>query len=198
MSKVREKWFEVDSDSPEGQAVRSIIDGPDFRGPADLRGITIGVDRRPAIVHKAGIATGSTIAEVDFSEGMFDGAILAQSEFFDCAFSRVAFKQVNLIGARFVRCSFSKAKIHAFMKGARFTDCDFSEATFTGARGAGGEGIVFENCDFTGAQLTRIEMRSAKFISCDFSTAVFKSCDLVGSEFFDSQPTPEQLEGSYL
>lgn len=118
---------------------------------------------------------------IDLSDVVFaDGASVTESELEDCVLDRIDMRGV-FVRRRFVRCSFVRARLTGARLGGVFEDCDFSGATLSRSVASGAR---FERCTFTGASLRDVMWTTrCVFDHCEFDGVAAFTGSVAGSVF---------------
>ena len=128
---------------------------------------------------------------VDLSDVVFaDGASVTESELEGCVLDRIDMRGV-FVRRLFVDCSFVGAKLTGARLGGVFEDCDFSGATLSRSVASGAR---FERCTFTGASLRGVMWTTrCVFAHCEFEGVASFTGSVAGSVFIG--PTAPDLSG---
>ncbi|GAA2463497.1 hypothetical protein GCM10009857_31500 [Agromyces soli] len=128
---------------------------------------------------------------VDLSDVVFaDGASVTESELEDCVLDRIDMRGA-FVRRRFVGCSFVGARLAGARLGGVFEDCDFSGATLSRSVASGAR---FERCTFTGASLRDVMWTTrCVFDHCEFDGVAAFTGSVAGSVFVG--PTRPDLSG---
>jgi len=159
----------------------------DDDGFADLRGFPL---------HEMSDLTASHVdlshASSPLNEhGMDSLAFVVQCRLHDCRF--VGARRFHRIDGAFVRCDFGRVRAPRAALIGSFDDCDFSGADLTGAAAPGS---VFRRCRYDGAKLVRVHFGGCVFDGCDLRNSTwgfgsvcgarFVGCDLTDVDFKDT------------
>jgi uncharacterized protein YjbI with pentapeptide repeats len=162
-------------------------------GRVDLRGLTIEEPARVRVddafsritkLYKFGRVT---VRGIDFSHARLPEWRLHETTFEDCLFDHATLSSFRAYSATFTRCSFGSADLKDASLGARVKD-----------RKPGG---LYQDCDFSGADLRRANTDPGHFLRCNFQrtkwaktrflSTVLEACDFrdatIDSAFFDGR-----------
>ena len=191
---ILQRWAREDFLLAASTSLHGVFVAKELDGPADLRGLAVGLDGQPACIGLSDFQD-ARLTDIDLSYGQFS-----------CSFSRAVLRAVDLSRAKLDTCrmarvecvaaSFSRAQIHApTFDDARFEACDFGDAQIRGRwpAGYGGRRAVFERCSFRGSRLRALEFRACRFIHCTFDGVSLERCVLSGVRFLGTAPPPDQL-----
>ena len=113
---------------------------------------------------------------IDFKDKTFAGAI-----FDDCIITNSDFENAMLMSA-----SFNQAEINK---------CDFTNAT---AEEVKAKNAAFIDCNFNQADFIESDFNGTRFDNCDFSCISMEKSCIKGTEFFGTEPEPEQQLRCYI
>ena len=113
---------------------------------------------------------------IDFKDKTFAGAI-----FDDCIITNSDFENAILMSA-----SFNQAEINK---------CDFTNAT---AEEVKAKNAAFIDCNFNQADFIESDFNGTRFDNCDFSCISMEKSCIKGTEFFGTEPEPEQQLRCYI
>ena len=113
---------------------------------------------------------------IDFKDKTFAGAI-----FDDCIITNSDFENAMLMSA-----SFNQAEINK---------CDFTNAT---AEEVKAKNAAFIDCTFNQADFIESDFNGTRFDNCDFSCISMEKSCIKGTEFFGTEPEPEQQLRCYI
>lgn len=119
---------------------------------------------------------GCEMDEIDFKDKTFAGAI-----FDDCIITNSDFENAMLMSA-----SFNQAEINK---------CDFTNAT---AEEVKAKNAAFIDCNFNQADFIESDFNGTRFDNCDFSCISMEKSCIKGTEFFGTEPEPEQQLRCYI
>lgn len=105
-------------------------------------------------------AAGLDLANGNFRQSLFIGAILENCRFRSTNFDRCDFSGTKLVGCVFEDCTFIPDEIRS----CAFQNC------------------IFRRCDFRGSQWQRIEVEHSLFDHCDFRETSFRECAFSGAQ----------------
>jgi uncharacterized protein YjbI with pentapeptide repeats len=110
---------------------------------------------------------------LDFSQGLLGNMRFFRSAFVDCRFDGAACQDwrlwaTDLSNTSFVRADLRTAVLGAWHEGRGnvFRHVDFTEANL---RATVCPAATFEDCDFSGAKLAKVDFQSSSFIRCKFA-----------------------------
>ncbi|MHA3019634.1 pentapeptide repeat-containing protein [Mycobacterium sp. BMJ-28] len=194
-SELRSRWDEATTTFVLDSLMRGRPTSPHgtYDNRVDLRGLTIEVPKRSKVndnlerVSKIYEFNKAAIKNVDFSHSQLPEWRVLTSSFTDCLFESSNLPSLRTYSAKFTRCS--------------FRDSLMREASLGAPEGAKNSGGVYEDCDFTGADLRDINTDHGRFTGCVFVgtqwrntrmlTAVFENCDfreaVISEVFFDGR-----------
>jgi len=186
---LRDRWKDGSFVLEMKDSIKAIFTDKVFHQPADLRGITVGLDGAiPELIHAnfcdvnlSGQLLSHSRISCSFSDGKFVNVDFDRSFFDTCRFLRSYFKE----------CKFNTANLNSStLDDAIFKDCVFQSAKISG-RGFteyGGKRITFNNVSFKDCLFKNVQIRGCKFIDCDFDRASFHNCIITGTSFQGSMP----------
>ena len=168
----------------------------ELTGPADLRGISVGVDGPVRFVSAADLQRVS-LADADMSCSTFSCSFLG-SQLTSVTFAGSKFDTCRMGRARFVGCDFRGALIlRPWLEDAAFRDCTFVDARLRGRVGIllseCGRRVRFERCDFSGALLRGLKIAGADFVDCRFEGTRIEWCFVFNWRFHGQAPKAEQF-----
>ncbi len=192
VKELRQRWDDpafVESVMP---TLRRIFQQREFNGPADLGGITVGLDG-PVEWLQSQDFTRSSLSGLDFSYGRFSGSFaeakLSQVRFYRAHFDRGYMRKASIHG-----CDFESASGSFGWDDAVVEDTSFRKTKFRGGMWEfGGRRALFRNCDFSDVRFPKVQFLASTFERCDFDGATFVGSDLRGVKFIDRMPDAEQF-----
>jgi uncharacterized protein YjbI with pentapeptide repeats len=181
----------ADDGELEGPALfHALIEGrslgespPRVDGRLDLRGVRLGLGddafredsgdlvrrfregTRPLFIEDM------TIEGVDFSNGDLSQVSFVDTTIRNCRFDRASLLGLRIVRSEVVDVSFDRADLRMALLGSSSgRRTRFGNVTFRGAKMIGSyPGAEFEDCDFSRAQLTRVEFRNCVLRRCRFA-----------------------------
>jgi uncharacterized protein YjbI with pentapeptide repeats len=138
------------------------------------------------------------VIEGNFSIADFSGSFLAGAEIRNCTLPVTGLRDVtevdgltissstisgfgafrlctNLVGVRFLNCTFKNFAFKGRMVNAVFEECSLIRASF---RGATLKKARFENCDLFESDFSNVEFSSGKLLGCNLRNAIVAGVDL--------------------
>ncbi len=188
------RWLDQDYASRLRTQLNAVFVDKVFRGPLDMRGITVGVREATPLTDTREFIR-ARLSEVDLAYGTFACQFVG-GLFEEINFARATFDTCSMSSAHFCACSFPRARLSGpWFDDAVFTDCGFEGARLQGRRWreGGGRRVLFERCDFSGALFRNLELRACKFRNCIFEDAKFEICIISHPKFFGSAPKSAQF-----
>lgn len=196
---LQTRWSDPNFVAQQDRILRRVFEDRDFEGPADLRGIPVGVrDQMPEFI--AWVVTscffGARVANVDLSCSRFSCSF-SNGDFRRANFSHCEFDTCPIFESHFEDSEFCQSRFRApqWHKNT-FTDCKFNSARLRGRilLGDGPDRTVFRNCDFSDVLFTKLEFRGAEFHDCCFEGTRFVSCFMLANDFYGNAPSKDQFE----
>ncbi len=186
---LRDRWKDGSFVLEMKDSIKAIFTDKVFHQPADLRGITVGLDGAiPELIHAnfcdvnlSGQLFSHSNTSCSFSDGKFADIDFDYSFFDTCRFLRSYFKE----------CKFNSENLNiSTLDDAIFEDCLFQSAKISGRGFAeyGGRRTTFKNGSFKYCLFKNVHIRGCKFIDCDFDGASFDNCIITGTSFQGSMP----------
>lgn len=182
-NELRRRWKDRSFVQQQLRLLHDLFTKGELVGPADLKGLGIGVDF-PVEIAQHGELLNASVTDVDF-----------QASSFSCKFTNGTFVRTDFAESVFDTC---------LMHGTAFTecrldDCSFSNpyfnqsvatsCSFRGARFRARRGIIFEyelkrsrfvGCDLSGATFRAVMLRGTTFERCTLEGAIFDGCPFFG------------------
>jgi uncharacterized protein YjbI with pentapeptide repeats len=175
--------------------LRMLLVDRSLAGPADLRGMVVGLDGAIADLEFVSFEQ-CTISQVDFAYSRFSCSF-ARSLFENNSFTSCTFDTCNMSKARFTACEYHSARFLApTMNDTEYEACDFTDSRVEGrgTKGYGGRRAEFHCCNFNKVTLRNIELRACMFVKCTFEGALFENCDLRGLKIKGSRIDQTQFK----
>lgn len=159
-------------------------------GRVDVRGLTIEESARTKVTDE--LARLDTIYEfsrislrdVDFSHSTLSEWRVMDSKFENCVFEFSRLPGFRAYSAVFRKCNFVSADLRGASLGARIKD-----------RKPGG---LYENCDFTGANLQRLGTDPGHFVNCNFQFTKWKNTRFLSTVLDSCDFRNATIEGSFF
>ena len=155
------------------------------------------------------------VVDLDLTEGLAPGEVLAGVEFEDCRFTGSVLEKAVLRGCRFTGCTFTGCNLSmADLAGSRFTDCRLLECKALAVAWARADAAPLstrpwdmERCrldlgswrdaDVAGSRFVECSMREVDLAGADARRAELRGCDLTGATVADTDLREASLVGSY-
>jgi uncharacterized protein YjbI with pentapeptide repeats len=166
----------------------AVFDVGRFTGPADLRGLVVGLDGTPSFLNFKGLIR-ANLTDIDFSFSKM------AVKFTEGTFHRLDFTQAKLDRSVMSKASwnestFDYANICIEADDAVFVGCSFRKTTFRGVSWQyGGRRTRFVKCDFGGASFIK-----TKFLACHFEECILDDVDFGESDFRGAQIDGQKIE----
>ena len=183
-----------------GDAAHLKLRGADLSG-RDLHQLRlIGASIRGTKLDKADLA-GSCAALVRIEDSNFDSASLARADLTSATLTRVSLNRANLDGASF-RGSYNRwvQARKASMKDANMHITEWFECDFSGAEmdRINLSSSFLDKCKLTGADLRGANLEATMVVRCDLSKADLRKAQLMGGKFPNSDLSGADLRGAVL
>lgn len=192
---LRDRWSADSADTAMELLLRGQAESPfgSYEGRVDMRGLTVEQPARTAVgsnlsrIAKIFKFEQRRIDGVDFSYASLPEWRVNDTRFDNCVFDHAKLISFRSYSAVFERCTFRSTKLNDAVLGATSND-----------RRPGG---VFQDCDFSGADLRGASTDPGRFVRCDFQASKWKGtrflstvleyCDFRGASidgaFFDGR-----------
>ena len=193
------RWIDPEFVTKRQPELDALFSGKEIRGPADLAGLTIGLDGQLTSLSMSDFQ--DVVAEnLDLRFGRFSCAfsrcIISYSSFASCQFDTCRFPN-----SEFLACDFTAAKlVSPWLDDVIFEKCVFKKTSFSGkgAREYGGRRCTFVSCRFEEMLFRNIQFRAARFVDCEFIDVRFCRCAMIGVKFIGTAPSDNSFEDCEL
>lgn len=166
----------------------AVFDVGRFRGPADLRGLIVGLDGAPSFLNFKGLIR-ADLTDIDFSFSKM-AVNFTEGTFLRLNFTQAKFDRALMSKASWNGSIFDSANICIDADDAVFVGCSFRKTKIRGvAWQYGGRRTRFVKCDFTGASFIK-----TKFLACRFDECILDDVDFGDSDFRGAQINGQQVE----